>query len=233
LICILIIATPKSASSSLARTLAEATAMTVANGAAREIVTDNPRTEGFPHLAVMHRGDNFELTPDTLEAFLAVRGVKKHHIRPTAANRELLRRTRKIVLLRPPEEVIDAYWRGFESGVWPHAFTVMGQGRTIEAWREAAQQMGLVDEITRFNDGWVRDAGEALTLDYETVVSQSDRAVRMALDYFGHRTATVVPLAREKFTRDETSGALAFAARAVRRALARTKLALKRPGGLL
>lgn len=232
LICMLIIATPKSASSSLARTLAEATGSSVANKAAREVLKDNPRAEGYPHLAVMHRGDNFELTPGTLASFLAVPGVKKHHIRPTAGNLDLLRQTPKIVLLRPAEEVIDAYWRGFDSGVWPHAFTVKGQGRTIEAWREAAQEMGLVDELTRFNEGWARDPGKALMLDYEVVVSESGKAVRLALDYFGHRSATVLPLAREKFTRTETSGPFAFAERAVRRAMARTRLALKRPGAL-
>ncbi len=74
--------------------------------------------------------------------------------------------------------MIDAYWRGFDSACGRMRFAVKGQGRTIEAWREAAQEMGLVDELTRFNEGWTRDPGKALMLDYEMVVSESDKAVR-------------------------------------------------------
>jgi hypothetical protein len=106
------------------------------------------------------------------------------------------------VLLRDPAEVIDAYWRGYASGVWPDAFEVLGAGRTLEQWRIAARKAGLDTELRRFAEGWRAAPGEALVLDYAALTADSGRTLREALDFFGHRDKAVPALAREKFTRD-------------------------------
>jgi len=198
----LIIAMPKSASSSFARSLSDATGLPVANREARAPWKARPKVAAFPLLAAIHHGDAYELAPADIEAMARIQGVTKHHILPTANNVAMLAGVPRIVLLRDPAEVIDAYWRGYASGVWPDAFEVLGAGRTLEQWRIAARKAGLDAELQRFAEGWRSAPGKSLVLDYAGLTADSASTLRQALDFFGHQNAAVPALAREKFTRD-------------------------------
>jgi hypothetical protein len=224
----LIIAMPKSASSSLARSLSDATGVPVANRAARAPWKARPRAASFPLMAAIHHGDAYELAPSDAEALAAIDGVAKHHILPTANNTAVLAGVRRIVLLRDPDEVIDAYWRGYATGVWPDAFKVLGAGRTIEEWRAAARTAGLDAELERFAGGWRQAPGETLLLDYAGLTADSDRTLRQALDFFGYSEAAVPALAREKFTRDKNVPLVEQVRRSFTRLKSSARVALRR-----
>jgi hypothetical protein len=224
----LIIAMPKSASSSIARSLADATGCPVVNREARAPWKARPRAASFPLLAAIHHGDAYELEAKDAEALAAIKGVAKHHILPTANNVAVLSGVRRIVLLRDPAEVIDAYWRGYATGVWPDGFKVLGAGRTLADWRAAARKAGLDAELERFAQGWRDAPGETLLLDYAALTADSDRTLRQALDFFGFREAAVPALAREKFTRDQNVPVIEQVRRSFIRLKSAARVALRR-----
>src|SRR5690349_15322082 len=110
----LIIASPKSASSSLAETLSRSTSLGVCNAVIRrEVLTHCPDACDFPVLGRLHPGDVQELSATQVKQISAYHGIKKHHLPPSPNNLAQLSATRKLILLRPADEIIDAYWRGF------------------------------------------------------------------------------------------------------------------------
>ncbi|MFO1089686.1 MAG: hypothetical protein U1E46_08910 [Hyphomicrobiales bacterium] len=222
----LIIATPKSASSSFAASLAEATATTVTNRVVRDRLRCCPTTNDFPLIAAIH-GENFELDRAASDILLSIDGVKKHHVPPTPNNLAVLRDVPKVVLTRSAGDVVDAYWRGFETGVWTFGHAVMEGARSLEQWRQVARERGLPDEIERFNESWRNAPGNALLLDFDEVVAEGPAAVSKASRYFGVASGPVSHLAREKFTRTRGVDALSVFGRVLRRSHQRVRTAYR------
>src|SRR6476620_11381597 len=92
----LLIAAPKSASSSLAETLSKSAGLRVCNAVIRrEVLTHCPSACDFPVLGRLHPGDVQELSATQVAQIGAYPGIKKHHLPPSPNNLAQLSATRK------------------------------------------------------------------------------------------------------------------------------------------
>lgn len=110
----LLIAQPKSASTSLMRTIAEMAGIGYQNGKNR--IVGDIKCEGFTQTQKYH-GTTVRRSQDYLQFHINNRkSVYKEHILPTEHHIDILRKVKGnfVVLIRDPDEVIDAYKRIFE-----------------------------------------------------------------------------------------------------------------------
>ena len=201
----LIVAVPKSASSSLVTTLCEATGKRRASpDIRRRHLRDAPAAAGFACLRRFNR-ELVEVPPAALAALAARDTVQKHHIAPTAHNRALLRGVPKVILLRPGEEVAAAYWRGYATSTWTSDVTEITRCASEAEWLAVARDMGLVAEVEAFNAGW-REAGDGLVITHAELTADSRGTLARVLAHFGESAARIPELARVNFTRDGGAG---------------------------
>ncbi len=203
----LLIATPKSASTSLMRTLAERLRLEAymgAEGVGRETIQSLEPSPGFPHLHTFHGSDFKELSQDVAR-FMAGRGcVYKVHAAPTPRNRRLLADAPKVLLHREPREIVTAWRRAVIQGIH-HRLRPFEELQTEVEWLARAEAIGVIGkdgELERFRDGWLEE--DVLEIRFSDLVADPDRTVRAIERHWGFQSpAAPVTLAREKYTRTE------------------------------
>ncbi len=218
----LIVAIPKSASSSLAMTLAEAVGVPQCHREGRaQIRYGAPVPAAYRALQAFH-SEFIDLDEARRDIVVAAQGVTKHHFPPTETNQRLLADVPKVILLRPEDDVIDAYWRGYATGTWITKNDAILQARDLESWRAIARRIGLYDELRAFNDGWQAHEGDKLLLSYRDLIDgPADEIARIA-KYFGRSAQPVTGLSREKFS-GEVAPVAAKLAKALRQARFRAR----------
>ncbi len=201
----LVVAIPKSASSSLVTTLAERHGIPVRSSELRR--THFPRLSVDPayrHLARFHREvKNIDRTVADLAA--APAHLVKHHWPPTRVNQELLRDVPKVVLLRDARDIVRAYKRGDDSGTFPlrsHEFCFALSER---GWLKQAERIGLIAELDRFAAGWRAHAGDKLIVEFEDLTDDPKATLARIESYLGLPPSHAAELAREKFSRTPTA----------------------------
>lgn len=203
----LLIATPKSASTSLMRTLAERLHLEAymgAEGVGRETIQALEPSPGFPHLHTFHGSDFKELSEDVAK-FMVGRGcVYKVHVAPTPHNRRLLADAPKVLLHREPQEIVTAWRRAVTLGIH-HRLRPFDGLQTEAEWLARAEALGVIGrdgELERFRDGWLEE--DVLEIRFSDLVADPDRTVRAIELYWGFQSpAMPVTLAREKYTQTE------------------------------
>jgi hypothetical protein len=203
---LLIVAIPKSASSSLAASLAKATRWPRQNADIRKrFLTPAPAPDGYTQLKRFH-SEVADLTPEAAQLLALPGQITKLHVVPTANNLALLRDMPKVVLLRPAEEIVAAYWRGLETSTWTTLVGDIARCSTQDQWMGLAEQIGLTDELRRFNHDWQLFDGDALVISYADLTRQPEATIRAVMEYFGIDTACVPELAQVNYSRDGGSG---------------------------
>lgn len=195
----LLIAIPKSASTSLMRTLGELHSLDASQDFTFH---NNPAPSGSRYLHSIH-SDIRKLNKNDVLGFSGNNKIYKQHIYPSSSNMELLHRDRKVVLLREPREVCLAYRRGALKKV--HALL---PGFSVELgedeWIERAMETGLYADLEFFFNQWsMSDAsGNTLIVDYNRLM-KSPKSVIRDIESFWELDLTEdnVVLARERYTR--------------------------------
>ncbi|TVM17915.1 hypothetical protein DPQ33_07335 [Oceanidesulfovibrio indonesiensis] len=203
----LLIATPKSASTSLMRTLAERLRLPAymgAEGVGRESIQALKPSPGFQNLHAFHGSDFKELSADVVR-FMAGRGcVYKVHAAPTPHNRRLLADAPKVLLHRAPREIVTAWRRAVLQGIH-HRLRPFDGLQTEGEWLARAEAIGVIGrdgELERFRDGWLGE--DVLEIRFRELVADPDRTIREIERHWGFESpAEPVILAREKYTRGE------------------------------
>jgi hypothetical protein len=145
---------------------------------------------GWEALATMH-SDICDFGIDStahLAAMAASEYIYKQHFPPTMANVALLADWKKIVLVRDPGDVVEAYGRAL--------------GASAALYRSADYRARLRVELEHWRQGWEAQP-DVLVLDYREVVGGDPAALRRVLDFFGYDTP-VPPeyrLPKERYTR--------------------------------
>lgn len=199
----LIIAVPKSASSSLVSTLCllQGLANQTQEVRQRFLGDAGKPAAGFDAIARMHRREIVEVSND-LVLYLRKPGIiAKHHIVPTPNNKSLLRDTKKVVLLRDPAEIVRAYKRGDESGAFPIRGPDFSLCITERQWLRRASRIGLLDELERFRSGWRNHDGDKLVVNYDELLDDPKTTVNAIESYFGLPVSSSVSLLRDKYSR--------------------------------
>jgi hypothetical protein len=200
----LILALPKSASSSLASTLGRLHGL--------PDLTVETRSRFLPLLAFPEQVREFgamarlhleaqEIAPEVLDAIRRPGVIHKYHFPPTARNQDLLHGVRKVILLRNPADVVRAYWRGERAGTHPLRDLRFASCFSEESWMARAERTGLLDEMERFCAGWESHGGDKLVMRFEDLVRDPTAAVNRIERYLGLPESREVLLDRERYSR--------------------------------
>lgn len=145
----LIVAIPKSASTSLMFTLAKLQHLSAEQLGYHDLNTPYE----FRNLSA-HHDDIVNLTRGVAKKLSKLNCIYKQHFPPTTNNIELLTQQKTVLLLRKPTQVLDAYYRAIK------AFSKedpVGFERSLgrEGWLTYISESGLEREIKLFYQGWV------------------------------------------------------------------------------
>lgn len=192
----LIVAMPKTASTSLMTTLGRLHGIP----AEQTVFGDKPKPVEVDVLHLFH-SDVRELDLATARTFGMPEKLFKQHVPPTANNRWLLHSLKKTILLREPNEVIEAYFRGMRRGLVspPKRFAECGDRA---AWRRLAEATGLLRDLRRFRDGWLSDDGDNLIIWYSDLIRDPRDSINRIEAHFGlPLTETPVTLDKKRYSR--------------------------------
>jgi LPS sulfotransferase NodH len=165
--------------------------------------------EGYKQLERFH-SEVAELTPEIVQLLRRPRQIAKLHVVPTDNNRALLHNVQKVILLRPAEEIVAAYWRGQETSTWTTMVREIARCNTLDQWQEVARSIGLTAELENFNSGWRSASSDALLITYEELTNNPEATIGKVLDYFGIKVEQLPTLGRVNYTRDGGRGTTAW-----------------------
>lgn len=160
----LFISIPKSAATAFTESFAKAQGFRRST----DVMTIGTAPEGFRELALIH-GSCRQFDDQLPNAFIPDT-IHHLHIPPTKENKRILSGVQKVVILRDPDEVIDAYFREIKKGFRrvPTSFNAL---RTANEFRLRAKQIGLLDELCRFYREWACESENILKINYLEIIS--------------------------------------------------------------
>lgn len=199
----LIIATPKSASTSFVDTFAKSVGLEWfmgSQGEQREKLLKSPGSAEYAILASYHITDFKELDSESLSLYLSEDKIYKKHIAPTSNNISLLQDKKFVVLLRSPVDVIKAYRRAERRKIHTKK-NEFSDCKSIRDWIKRSKEIGLYKELEDFNSKW-RDSGLGMVLEFNEYVNQPKEYIKKAALYLGLNVLfSVSELSRQKYSR--------------------------------
>jgi hypothetical protein len=197
----LIVAQPKSSSTSLLATLREVSGLT---SSAQQCYIDGSRVRDcfsnppeFPVLREIH-SDVANYEPSFLDQWTDADVFFKQHVVPSPHNLSLLQEKRYVILRRDPEASYQAYLRSLQ---FMDGFCARyTRFRLLEDRSQSVRK-----ELETFHERYQDPPGETLALTYENVTKRPARTVSCVLDFFGvsYAEGEDVELARRRYSRDE------------------------------
>lgn len=177
----LIVAIPKSASTSLLSTLGK-----VHKYESQQLSKLNDRlpVSKTNFLGTLH-SDMVELSSAEVSLFIDNKKIYKQHIFPSPHNRKILASAKKIILLRDPVEIIYAYRRGVQKGIHKE-FTPFSKNLSEKDWLFLAQKTGLLQDLQFFNNQWIDDSKNNkhnLLVTYQEYLS-NPKSIINAIEHF-------------------------------------------------
>ena len=198
----LIVAIPKSASTSLIQTLGELHHLPNVNVSVRSgLVARCPVAPEYAQLAKFHPREVVEVDARVVEAVRSPDSIAKFHFPPTPNNQARLRDVRKLILLRDAVEIVAAYRRGDATGAFrlkSHEFCYC---LSEEGWSERARKLGLIDELRAFAAGWRAHDGDKLVVEASELVARPAAVLARVERYFELPLSGADTLRQEKYSR--------------------------------
>jgi hypothetical protein len=198
---VLIIAMPKSASTSLARTIARTHGLAEYNG---DINAENPPQFPAAHRLAQELHPYPAVPAETLREIVTDRtALRKLHLFPTGPVLEAIADQPVVVLLRDPAEVVDAEFRAFIAGIHPLAPS-MPRTASLGRWRAAAAAGGLLASLQSFAEEWRAVAAarpqEMLLIEHLEVVRDPTRVLAACERHLGLPPSSGLELLRERWS---------------------------------
>jgi len=195
---LLIIAIPKSASTSLLKTLGKIHKLET---------TQSNEFKGNPvpdstEILHKHHSDVREIFPENVLDFQSDSIIYKQHIYPSKNNLAQLASTKKIILLRNTQDVILAYKRGIDKKVH-NKFEGFSENMKEEEWLDSAKNLGLSSDLNNFYTIWnnIND-GHTLIVHYEALIKNPSKEINRIENFLGLReTKKKIRLLKKRYTR--------------------------------
>tara|TARA_B100000989_G_scaffold155148_1_gene115739 strand:- start:389 stop:1057 length:669 start_codon:yes stop_codon:yes gene_type:complete len=194
----LIIAIPKSASTSLLATLKKVHRLD-----GRQTYFPDAASPSEVKVLDRYHSDLRELNEEQVDAFSDKKSLYKQHIPPTENNIKLLQCCKKVILLRPPEDIISAYYRAEMNGIHAERPEFIGC-RSIEEWQRRAREIGLYDDLMWFTERWrtVPDLdGDNLFISCEELLSSPLEVINRVEAHFVLPVSVRVELEKARYSR--------------------------------
>lgn len=195
----LIVAIPKSASTSLMKT------MGILHGlpAQQKFFKDAP-VPATTKLLHSYHSDIREFNSEQADAFGDNSQFFKQHVPPTDNNLELVRGQKKVILLRDPKEIIEAYYRASKKKIHLER-DEFKNCTTVDEWHQVAKENGLIDDLQWFYDRWKSEAQEYaeenLIIDYSSLIDNPKFVINEIEKFFNLDISESVSLSKERFSR--------------------------------
>lgn len=190
----LIIAQPKSASTSLVKSLAKISGIKFKNGESRG--RNYIACNGFEELQKYHTTTHAR-SADYLQKW-AIRNdcILKDHILPTNEHIQALWGHKAIVLLRDPEHTIDNYVRMRDKYLSGHMPEKEAKELHLETFLKVDFDT-FCEDIRTYHEGW-RSAGIGLIIDYDQLVMCPRNTLLKCLKYLGLSTRGKIELIKAR-----------------------------------
>jgi len=195
----LIVAIPKSGSSSLLETLGRLHSCPISQ-------TWYGQWPAPDELHLLHRyhSDMREITEEKASQLARPKRFYKQHIPPTMNNMHRLRDTKKIILLREPSDVVAAYFRADMKGIHKRRTEFVGLD-TLAGWQEEAVSNGLLQDLRWFRESWEGEASRRPDLnriiEYSNLVRDPKECINDIEAHFNLPLSKRVELARVHYSR--------------------------------
>ena len=199
----LLIAIPKSASSSLLETFGR-----VRNLPVRQRLHNY--TLAKPHrmnLLYKYHSDMREWLPKHIQLTESAHKFFKQHIPPTDNNIRLLRNVKKVILLRDPKEIVEAYWRAEQIGIHKNKRQEFSHCKSLSDWLNEAARNGLIEDLQFFRDGWLAESnGDTCYIYYRDLIANPKSVINKMEAFWGLSiTQEDIVLSKKRYTRGERS----------------------------
>lgn len=194
----LIVAIPKSASSSLLETLGKLHKLPTKQD--NSLVRNLPISNEFEFIHKYH-GCMREIDVKFVNRWTGNDGFFKNHVLPTKNNLELLKGKKKVVLLRSVEDVILAYMRERDKFNDKYRRKEFKACKSEIQWLNMAKEIGLFSDLVKFNEFWKSDNSDKLIIQYHSLIKNPQNVINDVEEYFGLTKSKNVKLSRKRYTR--------------------------------
>ena len=121
-----------------------------------------PKPDDYKILSLYH--SDIRCYPDAvIQNFASPGAIYKQHIPPTPLHLEAIGGFPLVVLQRSAREVVEAYFRAEVAGIHPPRPEFTGV-KSMDSWNRRADDIGLTNEIERFNHGWKQFEGNKIII---------------------------------------------------------------------
>lgn len=128
-------------------------------------------------LLLKYHSDMLEYSQKHIEIFADPEKFYSQHLPPTENNRKLLQNVKKVIQLRDPKEIIEAYWRADQVGLHQKR-AEFAHCKTSEDWLNTAALNGLRSDLEFFKAGWLAETGpNTLHITYRDVVNDTKNTI--------------------------------------------------------
>jgi hypothetical protein len=194
----LIIAIPKSASTSLLSTLGS-----LHNADSTQLLFPGlQESKHFSQVGKYH-SDIRIYPPELLHLYCESPAFFKQHIPPEASHISALSDKKKVVLLRPVDEVIESYHRAEIARIHPPRPEFRG-AKTKREWMERASEIGLTDDLHKFHLGWKHNEGSnTMIIESGALIAEPGETIRKIERFFELPVSRGdIQLRRERYSRE-------------------------------
>ncbi|WP_339903471.1 sulfotransferase domain-containing protein [uncultured Cyclobacterium sp.] len=198
----LIIAIPKSASTSLMLTISKLHNL---NAKQDFSFTDNSIPDNCNILYSFH-GDIRELK--SIDFLKMKNTVVKQHLYPSSNNLNLTYNVKKVILLREPSEIVLAYRRGAIKSIH-NLLNGYSVKMTEKEWLDQAKNDGLFSDLNFFCKEWINKSNPKTTLfvSYRDYVDNPKKVINKIEEFYGLKiTARKFSTVKARFSRRSTIG---------------------------
>ncbi len=195
----LIISAPKSASTSLMKTLG-----VIHDMSAEQLFFHNSPTP--KSLVILHKyhSDIREITPQLATNFASRKFLYKQHLPPTENNLKVTRQIKKVILTREPDEIIAAYYRAQQKKLHKPK-PEFDSCNNLEDWQETAISIGLKKDLEYFINKWSMEVKEYpnnnLCITYCDLVNQPQKTINLIEKYYNLPLSQYVNLSKMRYSR--------------------------------
>lgn len=194
----LIIAIPKSASTSLLDTLAK-----MYGFEAEQVILQGLKAPSDLNLLHKYHSDIREYSDRDMDEFCKESKFYKQHIPPTENNKRLLKGFKKVILLRDPKEIIEAYWRAERKKIHKKRTEFNGVD-SVEGWINRAEEIGLLEDLNFFYDGWNAEEDEStIKISYNDITQNTAETIQYIEMFFGlKKVSNYTELSKKRYSRN-------------------------------
>lgn len=197
----LIIAIPKSCSTSLASTFANINNLLFQQTSHKQNNTNRCKSNNLFRI----HSDMIEYEESEINKFVNSNIVYKQHIFPSENNLNLIKKTKCVILLRKPEDVINSYRRKYAFD-GSHVMNKFGlkQSDTYKRYLETFIKFGLYQDLVNFNQRYEEiQSCNHLIIYKDDIINDTDTTINKINEFFGFPKKTNINLQKKRYVPQE------------------------------